>query len=86
VGVVSETQVGESAFTLPGPIVWDTPYDRRMPSTNVPDRSEDILNATVGAKFTVRGGTVLVMNGMFPLRKVGLQPDFFWTLGLDLAF
>lgn len=86
VGVVSEIQVGESEFTLPGPIVWDTPYDRRMPSTNVPIRSEDILNATVGAKFTVRGGTVVVVNGMFPLRKVGLQPDYFWTLGLDLAY
>jgi len=85
-GIVSETQVGASAFELPPSIVWNDPYDRRMPSTNVPNRKENILNATVGAKFTVRGGTVLVMNGMFPLRKVGLQPDYFWTLGLDLAF
>jgi len=85
-GIVSETQVGDSEFELPPPIAWNDPYERRAPSTNVPNRTENILNATAGVKFTVRGGTVLVMNGMIPLRKVGLQPDFFWTLGLDLAF
>jgi hypothetical protein len=40
----------------------------------------------LGGKFTVRGGTVLIVNGIFPLRGVGLQPDFIWTVGLDFPF
>lgn len=86
VGLVSETQVGERKFELPGPIVWDYPFARQMPATNVPQRSEHVLHATVGTKFTVRGGTVLTVNGLLPLRRVGLQPDFYWTLGMDFRF
>ena len=86
VGVESEFQVGENKFDLPGPILFSTPFTRRVPATNVPNKSGDLLRATVGVKFTVRGGTVLVANALFPLRDVGLQPDFIWTLGLDFPF
>lgn len=85
-GVESEWQVGDNAFVLPEPIVYETPFTRRIPATNVPNRSEDLLRATVGGKFTVRGGTVIVANALLPLRDVGLQPDFIWTLGIDFPF
>lgn len=86
VGVESEIQVGGSEFSLPDPIVFDTPFARQVPATNVPNQGGDLLRASMGAKFTVRGGTVLVANVLFPLRDVGLQPDFIWTLGLDFPF
>jgi hypothetical protein len=86
VGLESEIQVGDNPFDLPGPIVFDDPIVRRIPATNIPNTDGDILRASLGAKFTVRGGTVIVANGIFPLRDVGLQPDFIWTLGLDFPF
>ena len=86
VGVESEFQVGESKFVLPSTIEIEEPFRRRFPATNVPNRSGDLLRASLGGKFTVRGGTVLVVNGIFPLRDVGLQPDFIWTVGLDFPF
>lgn len=85
-GVESEWQVGDSPFVLPEPIVFTEPFMRRVPATNVPDRDENLLRATVGGKFVVRGGTVIVANALLPLRDVGLQPDFIWTLGLDFPF
>jgi hypothetical protein len=85
-GVISETAIGDPQFELPGPIVWDHPFRREMPTTNIPPRSDHLLHATMGTKFTVREGTVLTLNGLLPLRKVGLQPDFYWTVGLDLRF
>lgn len=85
-GVESEWQVGDEPFLLPEPIVFDEPFLRRIPATNVPDRSGHLLRATVGAKFTVRAGTVIVANALLPLRDVGLQPDVIWTLGLDFPF
>ena len=67
-------------------IVLQDPFERRIPATNVPDKTGDLIRASIGGKFTVRGGTVLVVNGLFPLREVGLQPDFIWTLGVDFPF
>jgi len=86
VGIESELQVGDNKFVLPSEIVLQDPFLRRIPATNVPNKSGDLLRASIGGKFTVRGGTVLVVNGLFPLREVGLQPDFVWTVGLDFPF
>ncbi len=85
-GFESELQVGENKFTLPADIEFDEPFQRTIPATNVPNKGGDLLRASLGAKFTVRGGTVLVVNALMPLRDVGLQPDFIWTVGLDLPF
>jgi hypothetical protein len=85
-GVESEWLVGASPFVLPEPITFDLPFTRRIPATNVPNRSEDLVRATIGGKFVVRGGTVIVANALLPLRDVGLQPDFIWTLGIDFPF
>lgn len=81
--LISEWQIGENAVDLPGDIVFVSPFQRRVPSISVPERRENTLNAALGFKFAVRGGTVLVVNGIAPLRKAGLQPDFVWTLGLE---
>lgn len=85
-GIESELQLGESPFVLPSTIQLDQPFERLFPATNVPNLDGDLLRASLGGKFTVRGGTVLVVNGLFPLRDVGLQPDFIWTVGLDFPF
>lgn len=86
VGIESEIQVGENPYTLPGDFGLTQPYVRQFPATNVPNTDGDLLRASIGGKFTVRGGTVLVVNGIFPLRDVGLQPDFIWTVGMDFPF
>jgi hypothetical protein len=66
--VISEWQIGDNPILLPGVIVFVAPFERRVPSISVPNRRENILNAALGLKFTVRGGTVLVLNGIAPLR------------------
>lgn len=86
VGVEGELQVGDNPFTLPETIFLDSPFQRQLSATNVPNTDGDILRASIGGKFTVRGGTVLVLNGIFPLKDVGLQPDYIWTVGLDFPF
>lgn len=86
VGFESEIQVGENPFFLPEPFQLEQPYVRQFPATNIPNVNGDLLRASLGAKFTVRGGTVLTTNAIFPLREVGLQPDFIWTLGMEFGF
>lgn len=85
-GIEGEFQLGDNEFTLPSTIELEAPFVRQFPATNIPNKDGDLLRASLGGKFTVRGGTVLVVNGIFPLRGVGLQPDFIWTVGLDFPF
>ena len=85
-GIEGEFQLGESKFVLPETIQLQAPFERQFAATNIPNKEGDLLRASLGGKFTVRGGTVLVVNGIFPLRGVGLQPDFIWTVGLDFPF
>jgi hypothetical protein len=76
-GLEAELQLGDPTFDLPSDIEIVSPFVRQFQATNIPNREGDLLRASLGGKFTVRGGTVLV---------VGLQPDFIWTVGLDFPF
>ena len=81
--LITEWQVGDNPIDLPGDIVFVAPFQRRVPSISIPDRDNNLISLSSGVKFTVRGGTVLVLNAIAPLRKAGLQPDFIWTVGLE---
>lgn len=84
--LLTSFQVGEDKLKLPGDLVYTVPIDRRIQSTSIPDRSDNLANLSLGMKFRVRGGSILVVNGIAPLRKSGMQPDFIWTAGLEGAF
>jgi len=84
--LLSEWQVGDNPIVLPGDIVYSYPFERRIAAISVPERPENLLNAALGFKFNVRGGTVLVTNLMVPLYESGLQADFIWTLGIEASW
>ena len=84
--LISEWQMGDPKLTLPGPIDLVSPFQRRIESTSIPTRRDDRLDASLGLKFNLRGGSVFVLNGTVPLRKAGMQPDFFWTSGIEISF
>ncbi len=86
VSMISEWSVGEQKVTLPPPIQLQFPFARTIESTSIPNRREDRFDAAVGVKFSLRGGTVLMMNGTAPLRRASLQPDFIFTTGLEFSF
>ncbi len=84
--LITSWQVGARKQTLPGDIVYSVPIARRIPSTNVPNRRDELMNLSMGMKFRVRGGAVMVLNAMVPMRKTGMQPDWIWTAGLEGSF
>lgn len=84
--LISEWQVGATKLTLPEPIVLDTPFPRQFAATSIPVRRENRLDASLGMKFSVRGGTVMAVNGIVPMRRASLQPDFILTTGLEFTF
>jgi len=84
--MISEWSVGAEKLLLPGPIQIQFPFPRTVESTSIPTRKEDRLEASAGVKFSLRGGTVLMINGTAPMRRASLQPDFIWTTGLEFSF
>jgi hypothetical protein len=84
--LLSEWEVGEPKLLLPGPLVYQSPFPRTVPVTEVPNRKDNQLQASLGFKFTTGRGLTLVFNGLIPLRDAGLQPSAVWTGGLEYNF
>jgi hypothetical protein len=84
--VISEFQVGESPLVLPGVAVLEAPYHRTITPTIIPDRRDDIVNASLGVKLTAVQGLTVIANGQWPLNRGGLRADAIWTAGLEYNF
>ncbi len=84
--LMTQWQVGDNQIELPGPIMFDEPFPRELKSTDITVVRENLIQASAGAKFRVRGGTVLLTNVLIPLTKAGLQPGVVWTAGLEFGF
>jgi hypothetical protein len=86
VDVVSEFQAGENPLTLPGEHRIDVPFRRTVTPTNIPDIRDDLINASVGFKFTAAPGLVVIANTLWPLNKGGLRATAAWMAGLEYNF
>jgi hypothetical protein len=86
IDVVSELQAGDSGLELPEDTQIDVPFRRVISPSNIPGMRDDIVNASVGFKFTAAPGLVVVANSLWPLNKGGLRPSSAWTVGLEYNF
>ena len=79
-------QVGLPSVALPDPVVLSTPYEREIQPTTIADRRDDIVDASVGFKFALQSGLVVVLNSTWPLNAGGVRPNSMMALGLEYAF
>ena len=86
VDLVSELQVGDSKLAVPDPFIIDEPFRRLIEPTSVPDIRDDIINASLGFKFTATSGLTIVTNSIWPLNSGGLRPNVMLTAGLEYSF
>jgi hypothetical protein len=84
--LISELQVGSSKLPIPGIVTIQAPFRRTIEPTSIPDRRDDIVNASFGMKFSTTAGVTLVGNAIWPLNRGGLRPDMLWTVGLEYNF
>lgn len=84
--VVSELQIGASKVVLPGTVTYDVPFRRTVEPTNIPNRRDDLINASFGFKFLTGSGITIVANTLWPLNRGGLRPNLLWTAGLEYNF
>jgi hypothetical protein len=83
--LVTELQVGRSNLKLPPPVHYDFPFSRTINPTTIPDIRDDIVNGSLGFKFSTPAGFTFVTNALVPLNRGGLRPNAMYTLGVEYS-
>jgi hypothetical protein len=84
--VISEWQMGDSKLSLPEPVTITVPFQRTITPSNIPDRRDDLLNASIGGKFSTSRGITFIANALVPLNRGGLRASTQWTAGIEYGF
>ena len=84
--MISEWQSGDSDLLLPEAVTIEQPFRRTIYPSNIPDRTDDLLNASIGTKLAARTGLNVIVNALVPLNRGGLRATTLWTAGLEYAF
>lgn len=84
--VISEWQMGDSPLSLPTPVTIVEPFRRTITPSNIPERRDDLLNASIGTKLTSGKGFTVILNALVPLNRGGLRASTLWTAGLEYGF
>jgi hypothetical protein len=84
--LISELQVGDSPLALPGPVVLEAPFRRSIAPSSIPERRDDLANASLGMKLRAVQGLTAIVNGQWPLNRGGLRADVIWTAGVEYNF
>ena len=75
--------VEDSPVVFPEPYELEAPLPRRVERTNIPDRRDDIVDGSIGFKFSTAPGLVIIANMLVPLNDGGLRAQAIPTLGLQ---
>jgi len=84
--LITEFQVGASKLTVPSDAVLEAPFRRTIHATSIPERRDDIVNASLGTKLSLPQRVTFLANALFPLNRGGMRPDVLWTLGAEYTF
>ena len=84
--LISEFPIGTSEIPVPEDAVLEEPFRRTIRTSSIPERRDDIINASLGLKLTIPRAVTFVANGAFPLNRGGMRPDVLWTVGAEYTF
>ncbi len=84
--VISEFPIGTSEIPVPKDAVLEEPFRRTIRTSSIPERRDDIINASLGLKLTIPRAVTFVANSAFPLNRGGMRPDVLWTVGAEYTF
>jgi len=84
--LVGSFQLGESERGLPEPVVFTAPDVERLDLSDIPDKSDHFLDASIGLKVDAGGDFRVLANVLVPLTNGGLRPSMAWTVGLERSF
>ncbi len=81
--LLANISFGSGGITLPRELEY---FDgRRETLTNIPDGSDNLVDASFGFKFHPNTEFRLLANVLFPLSDGGMRPSALWTVGIEVA-
>ena len=86
VDLISQLQVGDSPLQIPGAVQIQSPYQRTIIPTVIPDIRDDVVDGSIGLKLTTAPGLTVIGNGQWSLNRGGLRPNLIWTAGVEYNF
>lgn len=86
VELVSDFQTGGSDLRVPEPMQFSEPFPREVPMSPIPERDDDLVDASIGGKVDLPAEFRLLANALVPLNDGGLRPEVLWTVGLERTF
>jgi hypothetical protein len=84
--VISSLQVGETRLRLPQTVNITYPYNRSVQPTSIPELRDNIVDGSLGFKFSHHTGVTGIVNALVPLNTGGLRGKTVLTAGLEYAF
>ena len=86
--IVTDFEMGDSKLVLPDPVIFTAPEPTptTVELTDIPDKKDNIIDASFGLKFLLPQDYRVVTNVLFPLSEGGLRPKLLWTLGVERTF
>ena len=84
--LITEFEVGTAHLTVPPDVVIEAPFRRVIHASSIPQRRDDIVNASLGTKLSLPQRVTFLANALFPLNRGGMRPDVLWTLGAEYTF
>ena len=82
--MIGQWQVGAGKVPLPPPVTYvDGSVVQR---TTIPNMKDNVVGASVGAKFAIGPVLTAVTNVIFPLTDGGLRSNVIWTFGAEMNF
>jgi hypothetical protein len=67
-------------------VQFNFPFKRTITPTSIPDVADDIVNGSLGLKYSTNTGFTFVTNALVPLNRGGLRANLTYTFGLEYAF
>lgn len=84
--IVSEFQVGPSKLAIPGTVHYDTPFERHIEPSSIPEMRDNLVSGSFGFKFRTVGELTAVTNAIVPLNRAGLRSNLLWSVGAEFSF
>jgi len=84
--LISQLQVGDSRLVVPGDVAIEVPFRRTVRTTTIPNRRDDLVDGSLGFKFSTRRGPTMVVNALWPLNRGGLRANVLGTIGIEYNF
>jgi hypothetical protein len=84
--MMSELQAGDSKLRLPSPVGYQAPFARIINPSAIPEARDNLVNASLGAKFKTYRELTTVLNGIVPLNRGGIRPNVLWTVGVEYSY